>query len=309
MNGILAFIQLALTSTLRMSLPIILAAVGSAFSMRVGVVAFGCEGMMLMGAFCGVLGALQTGSNIIGVLYAIAGGTLISLLHAFLHVKHKVDGTLSGVCINLLGLSLTELFVKVIWDSNQYSPAITPFAVFSLNGMEKIPFIGPILASQYVFFYITILVVIVSHIFMYRTKYGLRMRMVGDNPMAAYSLGINTVAYKYFGVGMCGALSGLAGAYLSMAMLSCFQTNITSGRGYIAMVACNLSRSTPLGAAVSGIFFGFFNALQTMFQSVDFPSQILMAMPYVFTLLASLVHIKWLRGPTAVGKHYDDESN
>ena len=307
MNDTIAFIQLALTSTLRMSVPIILAAVGSAFSMRAGVVAFGSEGMMLMGAFCGVFGALQTGSNVLGVIYAIVGGMLISLLHAVLHVRHKVDGTLSGVCINLIGLSLTELLVKVIWDSNQYSPDITPFAVFSPDWLVKIPFIGPILASQYIFFYITIVVVIISHIFMYRTKFGLRLRMVGDNPRAAYSLGINTVAYKYFGVVMCGALSGLAGAYLSMAMLSCFQTNMTAGRGYIAMVACNLARSTPLGAALAGIFFGFFNSLQTMFQSVNFPSQILMAMPYFFTLLASLVHIKSLRGPTAVGKHYDDE--
>lgn len=307
MEGTLAFIQLSLTSTLRMSLPIILAAVGSSFSMRAGVVAFGCEGMMLAGAFCGVFGALQTGSNVLGVFYAMAGGVLISMLHATLHVKYKVDGTLSGVCVNLIGLSLTELLVKVIWDSNQYSPSITPFAVFAPAGIEKIPFIGPVLASQYVYFYITIVVVAVSHIFMYRTKYGLRLRMVGDNPRAAYSLGINTVAYKYFGVGICGALSGLAGSYLSMAMLSCFQTNISAGRGYIAMVACNLSRSTPLGAAFSGIFFGFFNALQTMFQSVNFPSQILMAMPYIFTLLASLIQIKWLRGPAAVGRHYDVE--
>ena len=95
--------------------------------------------------------------------------------------------------------------------------------------------------------------------------------------------------------------------YLSMAMLSCFQTNITAGRGYIAMVACNLARSTPYGAALSSIFFGFFNSLQTMFQNVNFPSQILMAMPYFFTLLASLVQIRSLRGPTAVGSHYDDE--
>ena len=307
MNESLSFIQLALTSTLRMSIPIILAAVGSAFSMRAGVVAFGCEGMMLMGAFCGVFGALQTGSNVVGVFCAVLGGILISLLHAVLHVKHKVNGTLSGVCINLIGLSLTELLVKVTWDSNQYSPSITPFAVFAPDWLMNIPFIGPILGSQYIFFYITIVVVIVSHVFMYRTKYGLRLRMVGDNPRAAYSLGINTVAYKYFGVAACGALSGLAGAYLSMAMLSCFQTNMTAGRGYIAMVACNLARSTPIGAAIAGIFFGFFNSLQTMFQSVNFPSQILMAMPYFFTLLASLVHIKFLRGPTAVGSHYDDE--
>ena len=130
MNGTLAFIQIALTSTLRMSVPIVLAAVGAVFSTRAGVVAFGCEGMMLMGAFCGVYGALRTGSNMVGVLFAIVGGILISMLHAYLHVRHKVNGTLSSVCINLIGLSLTELLVKVVWNSNQYSPPITPFSVF-----------------------------------------------------------------------------------------------------------------------------------------------------------------------------------
>lgn len=263
--------------------------------------------MMLMGAFCGVYGTLLTGSNMIGVIFAIVGGILMGLLHGLLHVKYRVNGTLSGVCINIIGLSFTELLVKVIWNSNQYSPEINSFKVLNPEWLVKIPFIGKILGSQYIFFYITIVLIILSQFFLYKTKYGLRLRMVGDHPRAAYSLGINTVAYKYLGVAVCGAYSGIAGSYLSMAMLSCFQTNITSGRGYIAMVACNLARSTPLGAAFAGIFFGFFNSLQTMFQSVNFPSQILMAMPYLLTLLASLVQIKSLRGPTAVGKYYDNE--
>lgn len=306
MNSVTAFLQIALTSTLRMSVPITLAALGAVFSSRCGVIAFGCEGMMLMGSFCGVYGALLTGSNMIGLLFAIAGGVIMSMLHAVLHVKHKVNGTLSGVCINLIGLSLTELLVKVVWDSNQYSPSITPFSVVSPQWLAKIPFIGPVLTSQYVFFYVTIVIVILSQLFMYHTKWGLQLRVVGDNPQAAHSLGINTVAYKYLGTGICGALCGLAGAYLSMAMLSCFQINITAGRGYIAMVACNLSLATPLGSVLASIFFGFFNSLQTMFQSVNFPSQILMALPYFVTMLASLVQFKSLHGPMAIGKHYDD---
>ena len=307
MNGAFAFLQLALSSTLRMSIPIILGAVGASFSTRAGVVAFGCEGMMIMGSFCGVFGALVTGSTLLGVIFAVVGGTLIALLHGVLHIQYRVNGTLSSVCINLIGLSLTELLVKVVWDSNMYSPSITPFSTFAPKWLKAIPFLGKILSEQYVYLYITIILVVLSQIFINRTKYGLRLRMVGDDPRAAYSVGINTVAYKYFGVALCGAFNGLAGSYLSMAMLSSFQINISSGRGYIAMVACNLAKSTPAGAALAGLFFGFFNSLQTMMQSVSFPSQILMAMPYAVTLLASLVQIKWLRGPAAIGRHYDDE--
>lgn len=306
MDNITNFIQLLITSTLRMSVPIVLGAVGAAFSMRAGVTALGIEGMMITGSFCGILGALYTGNNWIGILCAILGAMLISLLHAFLHVTHRVNASLSGICINLIGLSMTELLLKVIWDSNMYSPQIKSFKVFSPDWIMKIPFIGPILANQYIFIYLALILVILSHLFLYKTKYGFRLRMTGEDPVAAHSVGINTVAYKYFGVVMSGALSGLGGAYLSMVMLSNFQVGMTAGRGYIAMVASNLSKSTPIGAALSGLFFGIFNALQTMFQGVNFPSQILMTMPYVLTLLVSVITISKVKGPSGVGKHYDD---
>lgn len=171
----------------------------------------------------------------------------------------------------------------------------------------KIPIIGPILVQQYAFFYIAIGIVILAWVFMFKTKFGLRMRMVGENPVAANSVGINTVRYKYFGVLLCGGLSGLGGAYLSIAMLSRFQSGMTAGRGYIAMVTTNLGQSNPLFAALSSLFFGFFDSLQTMFQGINFPSQVLMMMPYAFTLIASLIHFGGNRGPAGVGKHHDDE--
>lgn len=307
MNNFMDMLVLVLTSTVRMSVPIILGAVGSSFSMRVGVSAFGCEGMMITGSLCGVIGALMTGNNWIGILFAMAGGVAISLIHGVLHISHKVNATLSGICINLIGLGMTELMLRVLWDSTTYSPQIDSFKVWNPDWLIKIPVIGEILGKQYVFFYLMIVIVIASYIFMYKTNYGLRFRMVGENPVAANSVGINTVKYKYIGVMLSGALSGLAGAYLSMATLSMFQANMTAGRGYIAMVACNLSKSHPLGAALGGLFFGFFDSLQTLFQGVNFPSQILMTMPYIFTLLASMIHFGKSKGPAGVGKHCDDE--
>ncbi len=299
------YIILVLASSLRMSVPIILGAVGASFSTRVGVTAFGCEGMMVSGAFCGVYGALLTGSSWFGILFAICGGVIISMLHAYLHVTHRVNATLSGISINLIGLGLTELLLRIIWDSTTYSPQITSFDAIAPSWLVSIPFFGRILSQQYGFFYAMIVLVAISYVFMYKTKFGLRLRMVGEDPVAANSVGINTVRYKYFGVMLSGAFSGLAGAYLSMAMLSMFQTGMTAGRGYIAMVACSLSKSHPLGAAFSGMFFGFFDSLQIVFQGVNFPSQILMTLPYVFTLIASLIHFGKGRDPAGIGKHFD----
>lgn len=307
MDEIYQTASIVISSALRMSVPVVLAGVGASFSVRCGVVAFGCEGMMITGAFFGVLGTLLTGDKWLGILFALAGGVLISMLHAFLHVTHKVNATLSGMSVNLLGLGMTELLLQVVWDSNTYSPEIEPFTAYSAPWLANIPFIGPILSRQYIFLYIAVAVVIAAWVFMYKTTFGLRLRMVGENPVAANSVGINTVRYKYFGVGLCGALSGLGGAYLSMAMISVFQNHMTAGRGFIAMVTCNLGNSNPIGAAVAGAFFGFFDALQSMFQGINFPSQILMAVPYLFILLISLVKFGSGRGPAGMGKHFDDE--
>lgn len=299
-------LSLILSTTLRMTVPVMLASTGASYSMLGGVVALGTEGMMITGAFCGALGAYYSGNVWVGFLCAMLGGMLIAALHAFLHVTHRVNATLSSVCVNLLGLALSSIVVKVVWKQTGYSPELPSLTNANPRWLEGIPFIGPILAEQNLFFYLALLFVIISWVLMYRTTFGIRMRMVGENPVAANTVGINTVVYKYIGVLMCGALSGLGGAYLSLVRMNRFVVGMSAGRGFVATVVTNLGRSNPLFAAISSLFFGLFDSAQIIFQSVETPSQILMMIPYVFTLIVSLFNFRGVHGPAGVGKHFDD---
>lgn len=298
-----------ITSTLRLSLPVMLVAVGCAFSTRAGVTAFGCEGMMAAGAIFGAIGSYFTGSRWMGVLIAVISAMLISCIHAVLHIKYRVNATLSGMSVNLLGTAMATLLLKLVWSEEGISPPVSAFTKISANKnmawLTKIPVIGPILGEQSIFLFITIAFVIIGWVFMFKTVYGIRMRMVGENPVAANTVGINTVRYKYFGVLVCGFLSGVAGAFLSLVGMNRYIINMTAGRGYVAMVINNLGASNPIGSALSSLFFGFFDCLQFVFQGVKTPAQLLMMMPYVFTLVICLLNSKRSRGPAGVGKHYD----
>lgn len=298
-----------ITSTLRLSVPVMLASVGCAFSTRVGVTAFGCEGMMAAGAIFAVVASYFTENRWLGIFAGIAAGILISCLHAVLHIKYRVNATLSGMSVNLLGVAIAALFLKLVWNQAGMSPEVDAFSKMSttkgLEWVASIPVIGSVLGEQSVFFLFTIAIAAFGWVFMFKTVYGLRMRMVGENPVAANTVGINTVRYKYAGVLFCGALSGLAGAFLSLVGMNRYTINMAAGRGYVAMVINNLGASNPIGSALSALFFGFFDCLQFVFQGVRTPVQLLMMMPYVFTLLICLINAKRAKGPAGVGKHFD----
>lgn len=308
MNG--DIIIAIITSTLRLTVPVMLAAVGCAISTRAGVTAFGCEGMMAAGAIFAVVGSYFSQNNWVGVLVGVTASILIALLHGVLHIKYRVNATLSGMAVNLLGIAMAALLMKLVWKTAGMSPDVPAFvklnAMPAFKWLTEIPVIGYILGEQSIFFFIAILAVIVTWLYLFRSYFGLRMRMVGENPMAANSVGINTQRYKYFGVLWCGLLAGLAGCFLSLVGMNRYTLGMTAGRGYIAMVINNLGASNPIGSALSALFFGFFDCLQFVFQGVNTPSQLLMMMPYVFTLLICLLNSKRARGPAGVGKFYDD---
>ncbi len=299
-----------ITSTLRLSVPVMLAAVGCAFSTRAGVVAFGCEGMMAAGAIMAAITSFYSTSKWLGILVAVAAGLVISLIHAVLHIRYRVNATLSGMGVNLLGTALATLLLKLVWQQEGISPAVPAFTKIAaspgLSWLTNIPVVGYVFGEQSVFLFITIAIVIVGWVFMFKSVHGLRLRMVGENPVAANSVGINTVRYKYFGVVICGALSGLAGGFLSLVGMNRYIINMAAGRGYVAMVINNLGASNPIGSALSSLMFGFFDCLQFVFQGVETPAQLFMMMPYVFTLLVCLLNTRRSKGPAGVGKHFDD---
>ena len=293
-----------LASTLRSSVPLILASMGGCFSMRAGVSDLGLEGMMLAGSFFAVLGSWISGNAWIGLLTGILFGAVFSMLHAVMHISYKVNASISGMCVNLLASAVTPLLLNVIFGMSGKSVSVAAFAKPNWGILQKIPVIGRILGAQNILFFLTILLVIVSWIFLYKTTLGLRMRMVSENPQAASTVGLNVRIYKYFGVAMSGAFAGLGGAYLSLGQMNLFVEDMTSGRGYIAVVINAFGRYNPVGALGGSLFFGFFDSLQTIFQSI-LPSQLVMMTPYVCTLLVITFGLKGGKAPAGVGKHVE----
>lgn len=294
-----------LASTLRRMIPLLLASMGGTLSMRAGVVDLGLEGMMLSGAFFGVLGSHYSGNVWVGLLTGVGFGMIFALLHAVLHVSYRVNGSISGMVVNLLAIALTPLMLEEFYGLSGKSMAVANFESPKIQWLDQIPFIGPILGGQNILFYLSILLVMVAWVFLYRSKMGLRLRMVGENPEAASAVGLNVKGYKYFGVLMSGALAGLGGVYLSLGQMNLFVENMTAGRGYIAVVINAFGRYNPAGALLGSLLFGFFDALQTIFQSV-LPSQLVMMLPYVVTVLIILFGLKGGRSPAGTGKHVEN---
>ena len=294
-----------LSSSLRSSVPLILAATGGSFSSRAGVSDLGLEGMMLFGAFFGVYGSYITGNPWIGMLFGALFGAVSAMLHAVMHITYRVNASISGMCVNLLATAATPLLLNAIFQMNGKSLQVEGFSKLNSAFLDKIPFIGPILNSQTVLFYLTIVLVVLAWAFMYKTVPGLRMRMVSENPQAASTVGIKVNAYKYFGVAMSGVFAGLGGAYLSLSQMNLFVENMTNGRGYIAVVINAFGHFNPLGAMGGSLFFGFFDSLQTVFQS-SLPSQLVMMAPYLFTMIVIVFGVKRGKAPAGIGKYVDN---
>lgn len=297
---------LLIAATLRMAVPYILATTGGAFSVRVGITDLGCEGMMIGGAFFGVIGSYYFGSPWVGMLCGVLAGISFALLNGLLHITFKVNPAISGVCVNLLSTALAPLLLKLVFDNESMSPIVNSFGNYNDSWLAALPFVGEVLKTQNVMFFIMLAVVLVSWVFIFKTKYGLRMRMVGENPAAASTVGLNMVRYKYFGEAMCGALAGLGGVYLSLGQLNMFTEGMTAGRGYICMVINVISGYNPLRAVLGGVFFAFFEALRTVVQNAAINANFLMMIPYIMTLLVIILSARRSLPPAGMGKHHDD---
>ena len=299
-------IVLLVAATLRMAVPYILATTGGTFSVRVGITDLGCEGMMIGGAFFGVIGSYYSGSPWIGMLCGILAGIVFALLNGLLHITFKVNPAISGVCVNLLSTALAPLLLKLIWNNESMSPIVNNFGNFADTWLAELPVVGEILATQNILLFITLAIVLIAWIFLFKTKYGLRMRMVGEAPVAASTVGLNAIRYKYIGEILCGALAGLGGVYLSLGQLNMFTEGMTAGRGYICMVINVISGYNPLGTIAGGIFFAFFEALRTVIQNAAINANFLMMIPYIMTLIVIVISARRILPPAGMGKPPDE---
>jgi ABC-type uncharacterized transport system permease subunit len=294
-------------AALRMATPLVFTSIGGLFSERAGIVNIALEGMMLTGAFSGVLVTFTTGNPWLGVLASMLAGGLLGYLHGILTVKFAGNQIISGTGINLLALGGTGYLCQVIWGSRGASDSVQGLGSISIPLLKEVPFAGEILGNQSPLVYISILVVILSYILLFKTPIGLRIRAVGEHPAAADTTGVNVYRIKYLCVVLSGMLAGLGGAFLSLGHLSLFVYGMTGGRGFIALAAMILGGWTPVGALGASFLFGFADALQIRLQSVGvLPSQIILTLPYILTIIVLAIFARKRYAPSDY-KPYEKE--
>ncbi|SCZ76228.1 ABC transporter permease [Acidaminobacter hydrogenoformans] len=308
MNDIMnaAFFVALLSAALRLSVPILFAALGGMFSERSGVVNIGLEGIMLTGAFAGVVGSYFTGSQWLGALVAMLSGVALAALFALITVKIQINQIVSGIAINLLAVGLTSFFFRALFGITTTPITVNAFAPVSLPGLSTLPFVGEILFSQTALVYIAFLLVPVSWFILYKTSWGLNIRTVGEHPTAADTVGIPVNRVRTLCVLASGALAGLGGAFLSLGQFNMFVDNMISGRGFIAVAAVIFGRWNPKGILIASLIFGVADALQIRLQTagVEIPYQFLLMFPYLLTVVALTGIVGKTVAPKALGKAY-----
>ncbi|MEI7482680.1 MAG: ABC transporter permease [Elusimicrobiota bacterium] len=307
MNEFLQIFTLALLSTtIRISVPYILVALGATVSELGGVVNIGLEGLILIGAFCSVLGNYYTGNPWLGVLCAVAGGMFFAWLHAVVCIKFRANQIISGLALNIMAIGVTKFFLKYFFHSSSNSGRISGLPEWNVPFLSGIPVLGDIVSSPLIL--LTILLVFTIFYAVYRTPFGLRLRAVGENPEAADTLGVNVYKMRYAGVLISGALAALGGVWLAYDQHQ-FTDGMSGGRGYIALTAMIFGKWNPALAALASIFFGFAEAMQIQLQTigVDLPVQFIQMIPYILTIVVLAGSFAKSTAPSADGVPYEKE--
>ncbi|MFC1465642.1 MAG: ABC transporter permease [Candidatus Brachytrichaceae bacterium NZ_4S206] len=298
-----------INSTLLRAVPLTLGALSGVMSERAGVVNIAIEGMMLSGALVATIAGSVTGSLWAGVAAAVLTGVLLSLFHGVLSIRYKVDQIISGTVINIFSVGITSFIsAKFLSEFPQLNNPGT-FRSEPIPVLSAIPVIGPILFDNNFFTYAMFVLLIIIHIALFYTRWGLRTRAVGEHPKAADTLGINVFRTRYTAVLLSGALAGFAGAYFTLGSVGRFDEGMTAGRGFIALAAMIFGNWTPFGAFGAALIFGFADSLQSRLAilNVPIPSQFLLMAPYIATMIALAGLIGRTTPPAADGKPYEKQ--
>lgn len=309
MSGLLAILgnMQLWASTLSLSVPLVLPALGGTFSERTGVVNIAMEGIMLIGAFFAVFFSSLTMNPWVGLLGAVVAGGIVAVIFAWAAIRLRSDQVIIGMAVNIFASGLTAYLLNTIFGFGG-TPVNTPMLPhLNWPWLGRIPVLGPLLNDQSILVYITLLLVVAGHFFLFHTRLGLRMRAVGENPEAADTAGINVYRIRYLGVLISGFLSALAGAYLSIGVLNSFEVDMTNGRGYIALAAMIFGRWTPFGSFGAALLFGFASALSMPLQSSVAAKNLVQMLPYVVTILALIGVGGKSVAPAADGVPYEAE--
>ena len=287
--------------------PLVYAAIGGMFSERSGVVNIGLEGMMLMGAFFGILGADKTDSWVLGLVIAVVAGAAMALVHAYFAIHLRADQIVGGTAMNFLAVGITGYFFVQAYAGQDIPPGIPKIPDVNLH-ISGVYFLGPAIGSLNLMIWASFAVAIIAYIVMFRTPIGLRIRACGEHPRAADTLGINVYATRYAAVMLSGALAAAGGAYLSIGYVGSFTENMTGGRGFIALAALIFGNWRPFRAVTAALLFGFSTALAFRLpayaDSLPGIEVLVQALPYVLTLIAVAGVIGRSIPPAAVGRPY-----
>ncbi|PAB58688.1 ABC transporter permease [Anaeromicrobium sediminis] len=283
-----------LQNTIRTATPLILAALGGLLTMHAGILNIGMEGMILIGAFFGVLGSYFFNSALMGVLLAIFSGLLIGLLFGVFTIELESDEFIIGIAINIFAGGLTVFLLRSIFGVKGAfsSPDIVPLPDVNFPFIDKIGFLDTIFNNHSLFVYISWILVILVYIFLYKTPYGYWIRAAGEHPESLETVGISPKKMKYISSLLCGVFCGLAGAHLSLGYLTLFTENMSAGKGFISLAAIIFGASNPIKTFGAALLFGFFDALGIRLQGVGIPSQFTQMIPYLATIFALFIVAK-----------------
>jgi general nucleoside transport system permease protein len=312
-----------LDATLRLSTPLLLACLAGMYSERAGVFDIGLEGKMLAAAFAAASVAAVTGSAWMGLLAGMTVSVMTALLQGAAAITLKGNQLIAGVAINMLAAGLTTFLGQQWFRQGGRTPALSPGGRFGsielpfARELANVPIVGPLysvlLSGHHILVYIAFLMVPVTAFVLFRTRFGLRLRAVGENPKAVDTAGISVTLQRYQAVFITGLLCGLAGAYFSIAQGSGFGPNMTAGKGFIALAALIFAKWRPVPAMFTCLLFGFLDALQIRLQGVELPLigqvpvQVIQALPYVLTVVLLAGFIGKAVGPKAGGVAYTKE--
>jgi len=298
-----------LAATVVAGTAILLAAAGELLAERAGILNLGVEGMMLVGAVLGFIFTVKTGNHWYGMAAAMIGGGLMATIHAFISITLRGNQVVSGLALTIFGSGISGFLGK----GYQGIPMNDAFQAINIPILGKIPFLGPIFFKQDALVYCSIIITILLWYLLYRTRWGLSIRSVGQNPAAADAVGISVRRVRYFCTIIGGVLAGMGGAYLSLAYAPSWQENMTSGRGWIAVALVIFALWNPLRAILGSYLFGGVEALTFRMQTagVNISSFYLSMLPYVLTILVLVLVTIRLRqeagAPASLGVAYDRE--
>jgi general nucleoside transport system permease protein len=276
-----------LAAAIRIATPLLLAALGGILSERAGVFAVGLEGMMLMGAFAGIVGAWASASSLVGILSALLGGAAIGLVVAIVAVRYRADNMVTGLTANILAAGLTSYLLRALAGGGRpIAIHLTPLPPWPIPGLADLPAIGPLVFAQPPLTYLAAIGCVCLTLFLRGTQAGLTLRATGENPEAVFASGAEPLRVRMLAVVACGAFAGLGGAVLSLQQVGTFTDGMTGGRGYLALASLIVARWNPLAAALACFAFGAAEAFELRAPGFGVPlsSYVVQMAPYLIAL-------------------------